>query len=106
MINNVDAINGWMLEAEEQQAQAHREELIKRISRVLPKDGSAEPIEGLVFRRVSAPTAVGHGMSIPAFCVIAQGRKEMLLGDNLYWYDAAHYLVGTSALPVASQITE
>jgi AraC-like DNA-binding protein len=45
-------------------------------------------------------------VSDPAFCVIAQGSKEVLLGDHRYRYDPAHYLIATAALPVASRITE
>jgi hypothetical protein len=42
----------------------------------------------------------------PAFCIIAQGRKEILLGENRYWYEPAHYLIATAELPIASRITE
>jgi AraC-like DNA-binding protein len=38
--------------------------------------------------------------------VIAQGSKKILLGDNLYRYDPAHYLITTAALPITSRITE
>jgi len=38
--------------------------------------------------------------------VIAQGSKEILLGDNRYRYDPAHYLITTTALPITSRITE
>jgi AraC-like DNA-binding protein len=42
----------------------------------------------------------------PAFCVLAQGSKEILLGEEHYRYDPAHYLLTTVALPVVSQIRE
>jgi AraC-like DNA-binding protein len=45
-------------------------------------------------------------VSYPALCVIAQGSKEVRLGDNRYRYDAAHYLITTAALPITSRITE
>jgi AraC-like DNA-binding protein len=38
--------------------------------------------------------------------VIAQGRKEMLLGEKRYWYDPAHYLIATAELPIVAQISE
>ena len=38
--------------------------------------------------------------------MIAQGSKEVLLGDDRYRYDPAHYLLATAELPVASQIIE
>jgi AraC-like DNA-binding protein len=45
-------------------------------------------------------------VSFPAFCMIAQRSKEILLGDYRYRYDPAHYLVVTVELPIASRITE
>jgi len=47
-----------------------------------------------------------HGVSTPSFCVIAQGSKEILLGDDRYRYDPAHYLITTAALPVSGRILE
>jgi AraC-like DNA-binding protein len=38
--------------------------------------------------------------------VIAQGSKEVLLGDDCYHYDANHYLITTAALPTATRVTE
>jgi AraC-like DNA-binding protein len=37
--------------------------------------------------------------------VVAQGSKETRLGENVYAYDPAHFLVTTTALPIASRIT-
>ncbi len=80
--------------------------LIERITQAIREDGTAEPLDGLRLRRASAPTELGHGTSQPSFCVIAQGSKEVRLGDRRYRYDPAHFLVATAALPVASRITE
>ncbi len=102
----MDSTNRWTSEREAHKAQANREELVERIMRALPEDGAAEPLEGLLLSRASSPTGLGHSVFFPAFCVIAQGRKEILLGDNRYWYDPAHYLIATAELPIASQITE
>lgn len=87
-------------------AQASRDELVERIARVVPEDGMAEPLPGLYLHRSSLPTELRHSVSSPAFCVIAQGSKEVLVSDNRYQYDPAHYLITTVELPVASQITE
>lgn len=83
-----------------------RAELVERIARVARDDGTAEPLEGLRLRRASAPTELAYGLSDPALCVIAQGRKELWLGDTRYQYDPAHYLIATDELPVASKIVE
>jgi AraC-like DNA-binding protein len=91
---------------EEQRAHASRAELVEHLTRSLRTDGAIEPLQGLRLRRESAPTALGHGVSEPCFCVIAQGSKEVLLGDNRYPYNPAHYLIATAALPIASRIIE
>lgn len=98
--------NHWQSEHQAQQAYASREELTEHITRAIRNDGAIEPMEGLVFVRVSSPTELGHAVSFPCFCVIAQGSKEVLLGDKCYRYDPAHYLIATAALPIAGRITE
>jgi hypothetical protein len=47
-----------------------------------------------------------HGISTPSVCVIAQGSKEVLLGESRYRYDPWHYLLTTIGLPSISQILE
>jgi AraC-like DNA-binding protein len=98
--------NRWQSAREVHRAQASRDELVERIARAIQEDGTVEPLEGLRLRRASSPMELGHGLSDPAFCVIAQGSKEVRLGDNRYRYDPAHYLIATAELPIASQITE
>jgi AraC-like DNA-binding protein len=93
--------------SEEPRAQAGRDELAERIARAVREDGTVEPLEGLHLARASSsPTEAVHGVSTPAFCVIAQGSKEILLGDDRYRYDPAHYLIATAALPVSGRILE
>src|SRR5579859_4528117 len=87
-------------------AQASREELVERLRRAICDDGTAEPLPGLRLRRASTPTGLGHGVSFPSFCVIAQGSKELLLGDSRYRYDPAQYLISTAALPIASRVVD
>src|SRR5438067_4532438 len=102
----MDALYRQGLESETQRAYAYREELAERIARALPEDGTVEPLKGLHLNRSSTPTDPLHGVSEPSFCVIAQGSKEVLLGDSAYRYDAAHYLLATIELPVVSRVIE
>ena len=102
----MDSMNLLQSEREAQMAQASRDELVERIVRAIREDGTVEPLEGLRLRRASSPTELGHGVSFPALCVIAQGSKEIWLGDNRYRYDPAHYLITTAALPITTRITE
>jgi len=93
-------------ERERFRMQANREELVDLILRAVPEDGAKEPIEGLVLRRTSSPTEGGRGVSQPTLCVVAQGSKEFLLGQERYRYDPYHYLIVTAELPYASQVVE
>jgi AraC-like DNA-binding protein len=98
--------DGWTEADEARKAQACRAELSGRLARAIRDDGVVEPIEGVHLRRASAPTELGYGVSFPSFCVIAQGSKEVLLGEKRYSYDSAHYLIATTALPIATRISE
>jgi AraC-like DNA-binding protein len=89
-----------------QRMRASRDELAERIAHAVREDGTIELLEGVRLRRASSPTELGHGETACAFCVIAQGSKEILLGDRNYRYNSAHYLIATAVLPVASRITE
>src|SRR5262245_16576277 len=102
----IESANRWSSERDVQRAQASREELVEQLTQAIRDDGTAEPLAGLRLRRASAPTGLGHGVSFPSFCVIAQGSKELLLGDSRYRYDPAQYLISTAALPIASRVVE
>jgi AraC-like DNA-binding protein len=86
--------------------QASREELVQRIMRFVPGDTVVQPFNGLFLARASRPLERIHSVVKPSFCVIAQGSKEILLGNNRYQYDPDHYLIATLELPRVSQILE
>jgi hypothetical protein len=89
-----------------QQTQANCTELVKQIVRVVRADGVVEALPGVYLSRRATPTELGHVIWPTAFCVIAQGSKEVLLGNERYHYDPAHYLIATATLPVVSRIIE
>src|SRR5215212_2001123 len=89
----MDTLHHWSSEREQQRAQASREELVAHLAQATHADGISEPLDGVRLHRASTPTELGHGVSAPSFCVIAQGSKEVLLGDKRYWYDSARYLI-------------
>ena len=93
-------------EHQDQRAEADRRELARRIGRALPHDGRAEPHAGLFFNRASSPTPPVHGVIDPSFCVIAQGSKDVLLGDERFHYDPSHYLITTVGLPAVGQVVD
>ncbi|HEY3413161.1 MAG TPA: AraC family transcriptional regulator [Armatimonadota bacterium] len=94
------------IELEAQQAQVQRHELVARIAQALPRDGVVEAMPGLFLARASAPATPRHMVYGPSFCVIAQGSKEVLVGEERFQYDPGRYLLATLDLPVASRIIE
>jgi AraC-like DNA-binding protein len=58
-----------------------------------------------LFRRIE-PTEPITGMYEPSICMVAQGAKRVLLGDDTYVYDAHHYLITSVHLPTIVQIIE
>ncbi len=86
--------------------QANREELVERIGRAMRQDGTAQPLQGLYLSRCSLPLKPVHSVLEPSVCVIAQGSKEVLLGESRYRYDPSQYLLATVELPRVSQVLE
>lgn len=93
-------------ERAEQRERADREELVERLSQALPEDGRVEPIQGLHLQRASVSTGPMHGVTQTSFCVIAQGSKDIHLGEERFRYDPYHYLLATVELPVVGEILE
>jgi AraC-like DNA-binding protein len=94
-------------EAEEDlREKANRVELVDRIARALPGDGTVEPMKGLHLNRASIVTEPHPSVAHPSFCVIAQGSKEILLGEERYRYDPYKYLLATVELPAVSHFVE
>jgi AraC-like DNA-binding protein len=93
-------------EHELERAQPNKNELAERIARHLVADGTVEVAPGLFLSRSSSPTGPIYRVTEPSFCVIAQGRKELLLGQERYRYDASHYLLVSAGLPLVGRIIE
>ena len=91
---------------EAQRVQSNRDELVERVARAIPEDGILEVFPGLLLGRSSKPTEPLHSVFKPAFCVIAQGSKQVLLGEDVFRYDPGHYLISTVDLPIISQVVE
>jgi AraC-like DNA-binding protein len=79
--------------------------------RIVRWTGEAGPvletaIPGLSLMRYEAPTEPMSYMYEPCVCLVAQGAKRVLLGDEEYVYDANHYLITSMGLPVVANVTE
>ncbi|HZN63949.1 MAG TPA: AraC family transcriptional regulator [Tepidisphaeraceae bacterium] len=93
-------------EMQARRMQAGLEELTDRIACALPRDSKVEVQPGLVLTRLSSPTGPEHAVLEPWLCMIAQGAKEVLLGDEWYHYDPAHYLISTLGVPAVGRVVE
>ncbi len=91
---------------EAERLQANREELVERIARAMREDGITQPFQGLHLYRRSSPLELLHGVSEPSVAVIAQGSKEVLLGENRYRYGPSQYLLATVELPTIRRVLE
>ena len=60
---------------ERQRVQAAREELVERITQAVPDDGTLSRSPELLLRRASAPTQLGHGVSVPCLLRDRAGQQ-------------------------------
>src|SRR5687768_14643475 len=89
-----------------QRMETDREELAERLARAMPRDGLVDPQPGVNLARFSHPTQLHHGFLEPCFCVIAQGAKTLTLGEDVFRYDPAHYMIATVGVPMTAQVVE
>src|SRR5687767_9978256 len=82
-----------------------REALGKSIARWTDKEGLlGTAISGLSLSRRDALTEPTSYMYEPSICLIAQGVKRVLLGDDTYVLDVHHFLITSVDLPTVVQI--
>ena len=63
-------------------------------------------IPGLALFQRNEPTQPESRMYEPRICLIAQGAKRVLLGDDTYVYGERHFLITSVNLPTVVQITK
>jgi len=81
-----------------------REEIVERMSRLLPEDGRIDFVPGLLLIKSSVPSEPVQSLFQPSFCFVAQGRKRASVGGEVFLYDPFHYLIFTVDLPVTFEI--
>ncbi len=59
-----------------------------------------------VSRASTARKNMAHGVIPSALCLVAQGAKRIILGKEIYDYDASRMLVYSMDVPVAAQVTQ
>ncbi|SDR94325.1 transcriptional regulator, AraC family [Pseudomonas asplenii] len=82
-----------------------RLELADIIQRHTVEDGNYPTAVGsLVLGRHSHPYDFAPVLAQPTLCIMAQGRKEIRLGDDYFIYDPLHYLVVSVSMPLAGRV--
>jgi len=86
----------------------HAAHLARMIAAYAPHDGSFElRIPGLHANRFSQTNKeCVHALGLPSLCIAAQGAKTVIVGQEVYEYDASRMIVFSVALPVAAQVTQ
>jgi AraC-like DNA-binding protein len=81
-------------------------ELCRLLARHAPVDGVHDTaIPGVAAVRASHPgDEIAHALHHAALCLIAQGAKRVMLGEEVYVYDASRYLVFSVDLPIGAQV--
>jgi AraC-like DNA-binding protein len=81
--------------------------LASLIERNLGTDGThPTAIPRLSLIRSSGPTEPLPVLHEPAVCIVAQGRKQMMLADEFYVFGPGHCVVVSVDLPVVGQVIE
>jgi AraC-like DNA-binding protein len=84
-----------------------RAELARKIALFIASaENRATDIPGLTFHRRTAPTSPCSITYEPSVTVVAQGRKQVELGRNVFIYDASRFLLTSVDLPVVSRVIE
>lgn len=77
------------------------------LRRHAPEDGTfASPLPSVKLIRCSTPTLPMPVVYEPTLCLIAQGRKQAMLGRTAYVYDPARYLLASVDLPIMGSVLE
>src|SRR3546814_3417425 len=75
-------------------------ELAALINRHAQADGlHHSAIDGLSFFRSSQPSELSFGVYRPSLALLVQGAKRVEVGEDVYEYNASHYLLTSIDLP-------
>ncbi len=74
------------------------------LERLAPNEGYTQSaLEGVRFMRSNRPLGRTPVLYEPGIVIVCQGRKVGFLGDEVYVYDAQHYLVLSVPLPFSTE---
>ncbi|MFD4839557.1 AraC family transcriptional regulator N-terminal domain-containing protein [Achromobacter sp. NPDC058515] len=79
-------------------------QMVALIERLAPNEGySLSVLDGVRFMRSDRPLGRTPVLYEPSIVIVCQGRKLGFLGDQVYVYDAQHYLVLSVPLPFSTE---
>ncbi|NVJ14958.1 AraC family transcriptional regulator [Myxococcus sp. AM010] len=85
----------------------HSAALARLIQRHTPADGIHQTaIARVVLIRAAQPSEPLHALHEPALCIVAQGRKQVMLANEVFHYGPEQCLVVSVDLPVTGQVME
>lgn len=98
----------WHARAGAESNESDLEKLGRLIRAYAPHDGSFDlRIPGVYASRLSRVNKeCAHVLRLPSLCIIAQGAKTVIVGQEVYEYDASRMIVFSVALPIAAQVTQ
>ncbi|MBU1332990.1 MAG: AraC family transcriptional regulator [Gammaproteobacteria bacterium] len=67
---------------------------------------SQTPIAGLTIIRALKPSGLDHAITRPLVCLVLQGRKQVMMGTDIFTFGAGDSLLITADVPTVSQIIE
>jgi AraC-like DNA-binding protein len=84
-----------------------QKELAAKLRRYAPSHGlHLLPVAGVSVARSNSPSQPLASVYEPSLCMVMQGRKRAVVGDEMYVYDPLNYLVVSVTLPALSHIIE
>ena len=83
------------------------QELAQTIARYTENDGVHETaVQRVSIVRISRPSEPMHGVHKAAICLVAQGRKQLVVGDEVFRYEPSQQLLVSLDLPLIGQVIE
>jgi AraC-like DNA-binding protein len=80
--------------------------LIPLVDRNYLRFGRETPLDGLLLNRAETPSGLIRSVYRPSFCVVVQGAKVSVLGDQSFCYRAGEGLLASIDVPVTAWISE
>ena len=80
-------------------------ELRDLIAQLTVRDGvNQTAITSLYLIRYSSSKSPDFGVIYPGLCIVAQGQKELLLGDEVFSNSPGQYLVSSGEIPLSARV--